>query len=613
MILRKYTDFVDSAINENVQNAKIWLKKRALADKKTKMSRGGEEDKNITLSPEEVRAIENDKSFLKIKELLERSPGWVLTFTKFFFNEGVPFEDLEIMYKKLKDYRSELSSLPMTVEKYADIVPSNSDLRKGFERLGDDIEKLRLNRITKKFVERLPGDFVVTNPNAKDKGVNVPSIKRAYADLSSETIKQKVADIAKAFEEFGKDPDGTINAKKNKELQDLFFEKIRRYRNLNEVIQGALSYIKSANNAQISKFLQAMKKVNEKYGELNGVEVVYDNNNILIVEIRSYFANKDLNANTSHCIKDSPSQWDNYVGADNNFNKQYYIYNFNLSPADNKSVIGITIKPKYEIRACHLKNDENFASSIKQYMKSLGIPFEILEPMTKEEIEIKKKRVIANKEVVQEGISLKSLIKCYENGADPNAQQGKPLINAVKENDFERTKWLLEHGAMPNMGSAIKSAQNLDMIKLLVSYGATLTNEIFAKAANDYGAVKFLIDAGMDVNFEQSLPLRKAVALNNLEIVKLLLDNGADVAARRFMAIKTSIDCNSSEEILKLLCQSLVDRKVPVSKSTVAEFFGWTQSSIKFDESRRKVLEDFAEKVGLTKKEISTIIKEKTK
>jgi ankyrin repeat protein len=246
-------------------------------------------------------------------------------------------------------------------------------------------------------------------------------------------------------------------------------------------------------------------------------------------------------------------------------------------------------------------------------MKSLDIPFEILEPMTKEEIEIKKKRVIANKEVVQEGISLKSLIKCYEDGADPNAQQGKPLINAVKENDFERTKWLLEHGAMPNMGSSIKSAQNLDMIKLLVSYGATLTNEIFAKAANDYGAVKFLIDAGMDVNFEQSLPLRKSVALNNLEIVKLLLDSGADAAARRFMAIKTSIDCNSSEEILKLLCQSLVDRKVPVSKNTVAEFFGWTQSSIKFDESRRKVLEDFAEKVGLTKKEISTIIKEKTK
>jgi hypothetical protein len=354
MILRKYTDFIDSAINENVQNAKIWLKKRALADKKEKMSRDGEEDKSITLSPEEVRSIENDKYFLKIKSLLERSPGWVLTFTKFFFNDDVPFEELESMYSKLKDYRSELSNLPMSVEKYADIVPSNSDMRKGFERLGDDIEKLSLNRITKKFVERLPGDFVVTNPNARDKGENVPSIKRAYQN-APDTIKQKVADIAKAFDEFGKDPDGTIDTKKNKELQDLFFEKIRRYRNLNEVIQGALSYIKSANNAQISKFLQAIRKVNEKYGELNGAEIIYDNNNVLIVEIRSYFANKDLNANTSHCIKDSPSQWDNYVGADTNFNKQYYIYNFNLSPADNKSVIGITIKPKYEIRACHLK------------------------------------------------------------------------------------------------------------------------------------------------------------------------------------------------------------------------------------------------------------------
>jgi Ankyrin repeats (3 copies) len=597
MLFKNYQEFIGSfKIDENVQQAKTFLKKRALAAKKEKTKK---EDEQLT--PEEIRRAENNPDFLKIKDLLKDNPGYVYPFTRFFFEEGVPFEELVNMFNKIKEYKQFISTLPMPVEKYADVVPDNNDKRKGFERLGDDIAKLELNRIVKKFVDRLPGDFTVTNPNASDKGTVVPSIKRAY-QAAPQTIKDKISDIAKAFDEFGKEPDGSIDHKKNKELQDYFFDKIRRYRNLNEVIQGALGYIKSANNASVSKFYQTIQNVNKKYGELNGAEIVYDENGILILEVKSYQANKELNSNTSHCITSSSYQWDNYVGADSNFNKQYYIYNFNLTPGDDKSVIGITIEPGYKIRACHTKSDSEFTQGIKDYMKKISVPFEILAPMTKEEIEIKKKRVIANKEIVKPNLSLENAKKYIEEGADPNAQQGKPLINSVSENDLDKTKYLLEVGASPNIGGAIKNAQNLDMIKLLVSYGATLTSSVFESVSNDYDAIKYLIDAGMDINFDNGLPLRTAAKNGRLDIMKLLIDNGAKINIRRFMVFKWAAEWGRTD-ILKFLLDELEKSGENLGEKNLKDWIHWTGTSDKVDDKQRKAVTELLQ--ARLKKEIS--------
>lgn len=589
MLFKNYQEFASNfKIDENVQQAKIWMKKRALADKREKTKK-----EDATLSPEEVRKVETNPEFIKIRDMLRDNPGYVYAFTRFFFEEEVPFDDLKDMYAKIKEHRAVISTLPMPVERYADIVPDENDKRKGFERLGDDIGKLELNRITKKWTDRLPGDFTVTNQGAKDRGVHVPSIKRAYQN-APDPIKEKVAGIAKAFDEFGKESDGSIDHKKNKELQDLFFDKIKRYRNLNEVIQAAIGYIKSANNASISKFFQTIQRVNEKYGELNGADIVYDDHNILILEIRSFFANKELNANTSHCIASSSYQWDNYVGADSNFNKQYYIYNFNLSPGDDNSVIGITIAPRYEIRACHTKSDRGFGGQIKAYMNQIKVPFEVLAPMSNDEIDRKKKRIIANKEIIKPNLSIAQIQKYYEEGGDPNAQQGKPLINSVKEDDFEKTEWLLEHGAMPNIGGAIKGAQNLKMIKLLVSYGATITNEIFNSVANDYSGVEYLLDAGVDPDFEQGLPLRTAAKNNRKDILELLVNRGAKINTRRYMVVKWAAEW-ANVEILKWLLDKLESSGEKPEERILKDWIHWSQTSDKINDTQRQEVKSVLE------------------
>ena len=99
---------------------------------------------------------------------------------------------------------------------------------------------------------------------------------------------------------------------------------------------------------------------------------------------------------SSWCIAQYLGQWDSYVGGENVFNKQYSILNFNLPPSDNKSIIGITIAPKQQVRACHLKNDANASSSFQNifndFEKSLGLEkgfiWSGLVPMSDKEIEI---------------------------------------------------------------------------------------------------------------------------------------------------------------------------------------------------------------------------------
>jgi len=575
MIFINYKDFIGSSkIDENVQQAKNFLKSRALEDKKSKAKK--DEKEKVSLTPDEIRRAETDPTFIKIRDMLRDNPGYVYTFVKFNKEDNVPFEELASTYNDIKEYRAVIHNLPMTIDKYVNIVPDESDKRNGYERLGDDIEKLKRQRIVKKFVDNLYGDT-----------------KREYLS-SSETIKEKVEGIAMAFDEFGKETDGSKDEKVNKELQDLFFTKVKRYKNLNEVIQAAISYIKSAGNANMSKFFQAIQKANLKYGEMNGAEIVYNQNDILILEVRSFHANKELNANTSHCIASSSHQWDSYVGADSNYNKQYYIYNFKLPSNHDESVIGITIEPRGVVKACHTKSDRGYTQQIKGYLSGLKIPFETLAPMTPIEIDKKKKRVIANKEIIKPGLTLDKLKKYIDEGADPNAQQGKPLVNAVAEDTtegdpkaLEKCKFLLDKGAMPNIGSAIKGAKNLEMIKLMVSNGATLTNDIFNGVAQDYDAVEYLIKAGMDVAFENGLPLRTAAKEGRLDIVKLLLKHGAKVNTRRFMVIKWATEWGRAE-ILQYLLDTLDKTGEMVGEKALTDWIHWSNTSDKIEDGPRK-------------------------
>ena len=407
MKLFKYKQFLgENSINENLDKAKKYLKDRFLLrtaaeelgfiEGELKAQLDHKEKRSLTLgdfTPEQqteirlklrelrlkddqVRNIERDPDFLKIREALgQQYIGWTYPFTYFYFVEMISMEELftrvntetkepdNILFK-LIEYKGLLDKLPKKFDQnFIDVnVPNNAEI------LIDGLDSLEDYRKIKKVIDKL-----------------TPVLKKDY-NYSPEVIKGQFAEVCRGFEQLGgKDEvkkeklwksffgevrtiesDQVIHGKSYKKGDKRYFGPLFRYKNIREFIKAAQNYLKSSENETIIAFYDKINSCNERYGFL-GSDTIYEDNGILIIEVKSFQANQMLNGHTRHCIKDYSSQWENYVASHNN--KQYYIYNFNIPQYDNLSTIGITIQPGQSIRAAHAKDDANIMGSIKNLLK----------------------------------------------------------------------------------------------------------------------------------------------------------------------------------------------------------------------------------------------------
>lgn len=613
MNLFKYSQFInESLINENVQGAKKFLKDRYLmlkavkdlnlvtGDLKTKWDEGEKKTfqlsdftpeqqneikakiREIKLTDEEVRNIERDPNFIKIREMLEKGGnlGWCYIFTYFYFVENVTLQELQDIYDKLIDFKQLLNRLPKPLDNnFIDTSITNNN-----EKLVDELEKLNRYRKLKRFLDELPGDM------------------RREFNTTSDLYKEKIESIAVAFDDFGKKTDSsgkvTVDETEKSTLQKLFFSKIKRYRELREVIPQAENYIKGLDNAGVVSFYKKIEDCNSKFG-IVGADIVFDEKGILILDIKSFQANRMLNSNTAHCIASYDGHWASYVGTeqDNMFNKQYYVYNFNLPSSNNSSVIGITIEPNQRVRACHDKADRHISdlkSILRDWARQYGISedmWQYLAPMSPDDIAKKKRRIAANREITKSGLSLEDLKKLVtEEGADLNRESGKPLLNAVVEGSYEKVKYLLEMGASPNLRqkaeSVINKAKSLDMIKLLVNHGAELTSQVFKNIMEDNGAVEYCLKAGMDPNFENSLPIRTCCKQGGLDTLKLLIKYGAKIQHPRNMPMSWAAE-NNRKDFMDYMIELGV-------KTNFAAVRKWVSHTTKFSsEADKKSMMDY--------------------
>ena len=194
MVQKKYFDFLEN-LNENVQQAKVYLKNLAL--KKKKQSAG--EGESVTLSADEVRAAETNPNFIKIKDLCRDVPGYTFLFTKIFFEELEPNDDytedeklntLKTLYDRIKSLGNLVKDLPIPLDRYAAIKPTDDDQRPISERIDDDIDKLLIEKSYKKFYNEL-----------------LPNQKK-WVDDAIQQQKEKLRQIGIGFGEMGKDDSG---------------------------------------------------------------------------------------------------------------------------------------------------------------------------------------------------------------------------------------------------------------------------------------------------------------------------------------------------------------------------------------------------------------------
>lgn len=564
MFLRKYQDFKsEQMLNENLAGARKIIKDlyfmnkssaKLKSDFKTDASglilldRDGvpflfnnltEEEQNkvnqdlrtnsseYKLGEQETRNLERNAKFQEIRTMLGDKLGWMSLFVYLHFREGTTIEELRSIFDDMCRYNHLLTKLRRNVSNYIDPKILNNS-----EQLIDDLEDIKRYSKLKKFIDEFNSE-----------------LKRDYSQ-TPKFFKDKLVDIASAFDELGKDESGKIDAENQRNIQKRFFNKIGRYKTVRELTAAAESFLQAESNANVAAFYKAIDRCQRKYGDY-GVKILYDEAGLLIMEVLSFAACKELFSNTSWCIAQYLGQWDNYVGGESVYNKQYSILNFNLPQSDKKSIIGITIEPGQKVRACHLKDDagakDTFKSIFNDFEKSLGLEkdfiFSGLKPMTDEEVSQKKRRTVANREIVKKGLSLADVKKyIVDDGADVNAGNGSALDNAVSEDDMEKVKFLLEYGASPNLRSrqeaTVNKTKSFEILKLLIAKGAEITAQVFKSLAEDEDAVRFCLDNGLDPNFEDNMPLRFAIKNGKLALVKMLEEYQVNTDNRRQMNTK---------------------------------------------------------------------------
>jgi len=219
MILKKFTDFrntyLGQQLNENVQQAKTYIRNIALDKKKKKLG-----DSSVGLTKAEVAEADNQEEFQKILAVVKDVPGLAYLFTKIYYehldepNPESKIESLVYLLGRLKKHRNSLGELPMPPDRYVSKAACDeedlkseqegSQKRSAYERLDDDLTKLENSVITNKWVGQLV------------------SFQKAWMTKLSPFQREKIDGIAKAFDFFGTE-DGVKDKAANKALQDVFF------------------------------------------------------------------------------------------------------------------------------------------------------------------------------------------------------------------------------------------------------------------------------------------------------------------------------------------------------------------------------------------------------
>ena len=126
---------------------------------------------------------------------------------------------------------------------------------------------------------------------------------------------------------------------------------------------------------------------------------------------------------------------------------------------------------------------------------------------------------------------VKSLVK---QGIDVNIDYGRPLDNAVKFNQIDVIRYLIEQGANVNR-----------------------TNNLsHAVVSDNYGMVKLLLENGANIHAQEDSALFSTCDHRGTEMLELLLENGANVHARNNSIIYESVERSYArryEEKLEIL------------------------------------------------------------
>jgi ankyrin repeat protein len=157
-----------------------------------------------------------------------------------------------------------------------------------------------------------------------------------------------------------------------------------------------------------------------------------------------------------------------------------------------------------------------------------------------------------------------------ETGANPNAENGEPLVFASQNNDYEVVKILLESGADPKLHKSesfyyAMIHKSKKMMELLLEYGIDINIDdgtflldalFYRNNTSSFNTMKFLLTHGANPSIWNDLPIQHAIRENKLKTFMILLNAGAN---------PYSMKCYDRDLLLKSHYIQMIPEYIPIS------------------------------------------------
>lgn len=269
------------------------------------------------------------EAFEKLKVLLSKNLGYIGKFTEYLMDENVAYDDLVELYDKIIDLKSKNTTI--------------------------DISKLNYEKALDKII-MLNNDLIVN------------SLLSKFPSEQKKIIKERITRDSKKFS-FNEVVYNLLLKVARKENLSTFISKISRYKDFESLTNALKIFSKDPTNEreQVKSLINDIKS-----------DIVFENDNILIIKVDSLSDINLLGPDTSWCILHS-GQWNSYTKG----RLQYILYDYTKDDFDPLFKIGFTLEKSGIIYAAHNILDGGASSELRRILEENSLTTTKLLPEVK--------------------------------------------------------------------------------------------------------------------------------------------------------------------------------------------------------------------------------------
>lgn len=273
-----------------------------------------------------------DEKYIELKQICEKTPALLGVSTKLLFSKKMTIDGIKFALEKLNGMSNQLKRDKLSIQNI--LVDALKTKGNSSEYIADIINEVETKTDVYKFINSL---------QHKEVRNELKDTEEYYNDVEAGII--------------------SLREKDNWEEELKFISsKSARFKSANEVVMVFKKLIKNV----LGGF--SPESISKRIKETAGAILLYNKFGYVVAQVFTKEASCNLGS-SSWCIS---GQYGNYFmqyADPRKLRQQYFIWNTNLEPTDNKSIIGLTTEKNGRVNTAHYKNDRHMSDSKKCYTK----------------------------------------------------------------------------------------------------------------------------------------------------------------------------------------------------------------------------------------------------